>query len=40
MKKFETPELEVINFSVEDVITTSVENETLGDDDPNALPWG
>lgn len=34
MKKFETPEIEVINFAVEDVITVSVvekcDNETEG----------
>jgi len=31
MKKFETPEVEVVVFAVEDVITTS--------GDPDALPW-
>ena len=39
MKKFELAEIEVVRFSVEDVIATSVEDETteptLG---PNALP--
>lgn len=28
MKKFEIPSVEVINYSVEDVITTSRENES------------
>lgn len=35
MKKYEMPEIEVINFNVEDVITTSGDLE--GGD--NKLPW-
>ena len=35
MKKFEMPEIEVVNFSVEDVITVS--GETGGN--KNATPW-
>ncbi len=28
MKKYETPEMKLVQMTVEDVITTSVENET------------
>lgn len=31
MKKFETPEMEIVSFDVQDVITTS--------GDENATPW-
>lgn len=34
MKKFEYPEIEVINFSIEDVITASGDPE-LGENDTN-----
>jgi hypothetical protein len=37
MKKFETPEIEITVFSMEDVITTSWE--CTSDECPNALPW-
>ena len=33
MKKFETPEIEVVEFAVEDVITTSNGNGTMLPDD-------
>lgn len=36
MKKFETPEIEVINFAVEDVITTSTEGPGEGE---NSFGW-
>lgn len=35
MKKFENPEIEVVNFSIEDVVTTS--GDLPGDD--NGLGW-
>lgn len=38
MKKFETPEIEVINFAVEDIITTSAEEEIPTME--NMLCWG
>ena len=34
MKKFETPAMEVVQFNVEDVITTSGGNGTILPDDP------
>lgn len=38
MKKFETPEIEVVTFAVEDVITTSIgDSGNLGKDE---LPMG
>lgn len=46
MKKFENPELSVYNFSAEDIITTSVDenieagNETLvGGDNNTKIPF-
>lgn len=35
MKKFETPEIEIATFSIEDVVSTS--NSDLGDEE---LPFG
>lgn len=40
MKKFETPEVEVINFAVEDIITTSTTDETTIPTTPNMMCWG
>ena len=37
MKKFETPEVEIIRYSVIDVITTSEEDPDAGD---NGMGWG
>jgi len=38
MKNFETPDIKVAIFSVEDIVTTS--NPTIPkDNNPNALPW-
>lgn len=37
MKKFETPEIEVVNFAVEDIITTS--SEELPDAGENGMGW-
>lgn len=38
MKKFEAPELEILKFSVVDVITTSVEEE-LPENDEYMAGW-
>ena len=41
MKKFETPEIEITVFSMEDVITTSCEMDLCPTDEcPDATPWG
>ena len=41
MKKYETPEMEIIVFSTEDVITTSlILDDNLGDDNnTETTPW-
>jgi hypothetical protein len=40
MKKFETPEIEITVFSMEDVITTSCDVDGLTDNCPNGTAWG
>ena len=41
MKKYETPELEIVRFSTEDVITTSlILDDNLADDNnTETTPW-
>ncbi len=38
MKKFETPEIEIVNFEVEDVVTTSIPG--IESNETNGLPFG
>jgi len=33
MKKFETPEIEIVTFAVEDIIATSIDEGSGGDND-------
>ena len=40
MKKYESPELEIIVFSTEDVITTSlISNGEADDNNTESTPW-
>lgn len=39
MKKFETPELEILKFTVMDVIATSVNDPEKPTEEPNMGEW-
>lgn len=39
MKKFMDPELEIIKYGVEDIITTSYDEEEKPDDVENGVGW-